>query len=67
MTNLTYTMNTLEEIQKALKLLGLNSNAIKFYLASYTKGYASVGKIAGTIKIDRSSAYLALEQLKLLD
>ena len=64
MTNLTYTMNTLEEIQKALKLLGLNSNAIKFYLASYTKGYASVGKIAGTIKIDRSSAYLALEQLK---
>jgi sugar-specific transcriptional regulator TrmB len=57
-------MNTLEEIQKALQLLGLNSNAIKFYLASYAKGYTSVGKIAELIKIDRSSAYLALEQLE---
>lgn len=57
-------MNKLEEIQKALKLLGLNANAIKFYIASYSKGYSSVGKIAKFIKIDRSSGYLALEQLK---
>ncbi len=57
-------MNKLEELKKSLELLGLNTNAVKFYLASYKHGVASVGKIARIIKIDRSSAYLALEQLE---
>ncbi len=57
-------MNKLSEIKKALQLLGLNPNAVKFYLASYRVGFTSVGKISKTIKIDRSSAYLALEQLE---
>ena len=57
-------MDTMAEVEKTLKLLGLTPNAIKFYLTSYKKGYASTGKIARLAKIDRSSAYLALEHLK---
>lgn len=57
-------MNKLIEIKNALLMLGLNSNAIEFYLTSYRIGFASVGSIAKISKIDRSSAYLALEQLR---
>lgn len=57
-------MKKLSEIKKALRLLGLSSNAIKFYLASYKHGLASIGSIAKLIHIDRSSAYLALGQLE---
>jgi len=57
-------MNKLNEVKKALDLLGLSSNAVKFYLASYKFGSASVGSIAKLINIDRSSAYLALGQLE---
>jgi len=48
-------MKNLNEIQKALNLLSLTPNAIKFYLASYKHGLASVGTISKLIKIDRSS------------
>jgi len=57
-------MKRLNEIKKALNLLGLNTNAIKFYLASFKHGLASVGDIAKLIQLDRSSAYLALRQLE---
>lgn len=57
-------MNNLKEIKDALKLLGLNANAVKFYLTSFKAGFMSVGKIAHLARIDRSSAYLALEQLR---
>lgn len=56
-------MDKLNEIKKALEILGLNANAVKFYLASYKEGAASVGQIARQTGIDRSSAYLAMEQL----
>lgn len=57
-------MNNFEEIKKALFLLGLNKNAVKFYLASFRIGFSSVGQIAKITKLDRSSAYLALNQLE---
>lgn len=59
-------MNRFTEVQDALKMLGLNSNAIKFYLTSYKIGLSSVGKVAQVSKLDRSSAYLAADQLKVL-
>lgn len=57
-------MNSFNEVKKALELLGLHKNAINFYLASYKIGLSSVGRVARTVKLDRSSAYLALNQLE---
>lgn len=56
-------MDKFKEIKKSLELLGLSDNAISFYVASYKTGFASVGKIAQKLNMDRSSAYLALSQL----
>lgn len=57
-------MNSFLEIKTALSLLGLNKNAINFYLTSFRIGFSSVGNIAKLSKLDRSSAYLALNQLE---
>ena len=57
-------MNELKEIKNALSSLNASPNAIKFYLASYRTGKSTIGKIALSCSMDRSSAYLAYDQLK---
>jgi predicted transcriptional regulator len=56
-------MNELKTIKEALELLGCTSNAIDFYLTSFKLGKASIGRVATTVRMDRSSAYLACQQL----
>jgi len=49
-----------------LSSLNASPNAIKFYLASYRIGKSTIGKIALSCNMDRSSAYLAYDQLKFM-
>ncbi len=56
-------MNELTTLTGALSALRLSPNAIRFYLASYTTGRSTIGKVALLAKLDRSSAYLAAQQL----
>ena len=56
-------MKQLQQIKEALEILNVNSNAIKFFLTNYQVGKSSIGKIATAAKLDRSSAYLAYNQL----
>lgn len=56
-------MNSMKEIKSALKALGANNNAIKFFECSFTLGRSPISKIAQHIKMDRSSAYLACDEL----
>jgi len=60
-------MQELKTIQTALKQLNASKNATTFFLTSYKTGRASIGEIAKTAKMDRSSAYSAYEQLKALN
>lgn len=57
-------MPELVELKEALQSLHLSPNAVRFYLESYRTGPASIGQIALLCSMDRSSAYLAVEQLK---
>lgn len=57
-------MTKLRELKEALSLLNLTPNAAQFYLESYGTGPASIGTIAKQCAMDRSSAYIAFEQLK---
>lgn len=57
-------MHQLTELKEALELLNVSPNAVKCYTESYRLGPASVGNIAKACGMDRSSAYLALGQLK---
>ncbi len=50
-------------IEKSLTLLGCSSLEIKFFLACYTVGPATVSQIAHEAKIRRSTAYLIARQL----
>ncbi|MFC1640548.1 TrmB family transcriptional regulator [Patescibacteria group bacterium] len=53
----------MNELKKSLQQLDIPPNAIKFYLESFQHGKATIGQIAKSTKMDRSSAYLAYEQL----
>ncbi len=57
-------MSELKQIKDTLRLLKVSPNGIKFYLASFTNGRATIGQIALLCRMDRSSAYLAANQLK---
>ena len=57
-------MAQLTELKDALQELGLSPNAIACYVESYCLGPATAGSIAKACGMDRSSAYLALGQLK---
>ena len=57
-------MTDLKQLHEALKQLSLSQNATQFYLASYKQGPASIGSIALSTNMDRSSAYLAAQQLQ---
>ena len=50
-------------IEQALKQLDFSENAIKIYLQSFHFGRATIGALAKYISMDRSSAYLAVQQL----
>lgn len=56
-------MKTLHPLKEALELLGASQNAISFYLTSFRAGKSSIGNIASKAGLDRSSAYLASQQL----
>ncbi len=57
-------MAQLTELKDALQELGLSPNAVTCYVESYRLGPATAGNIAKACGMDRSSAYLALGQLK---
>jgi len=63
MKNKGYDHHELEKLKDALKALGASPNAIAFYLASYAGGRQTVGDVAKAVRMDRSSAYLACDQL----
>ncbi len=54
---------SMESIELALKQLDLSENAIKIYLQSFHTGRSTIGALAKCISMDRSSAYLAVQQL----
>ena len=56
----------MQELEQSLLRLGATNNAIKLFFESYRTGKASVSKLAQKARMDRSSAYLAFEQLKAL-
>ena len=56
-------MNELKTIKEALELLGSSKNAIDFYMVSFRLGKSSIGRVATAARMDRSSAYLACQQL----
>ncbi|MDP2630053.1 MAG: hypothetical protein Q8P56_01470 [Candidatus Uhrbacteria bacterium] len=53
----------MKSIEKALKQLDFSENAIKIYLQSFHTGRSTIGALAKYISMDRSSAYLAVQQL----
>lgn len=61
-----YSERELRKLSDALGMLGASPNAVAFYLACYRGGKATVGDVARACKMDRSSAYLACEQLDAL-
>lgn len=54
----------IDKLKSILIELGLTSNEVKFYLTSFALGESTLGALAKTAKIDRSSCYLAFESLK---
>src|SRR3989338_3451033 len=50
-------------IEKTLEKIGLSQNEIKVYLTLTDQGSCKAGKIAKFAKLDRSSAYNALQML----
>ena len=57
-------MAELTSIKSSLENLRVSANAITFFLASYKLGRSSVGQVAKVTKMDRSSAYVAYQQLQ---
>ncbi len=53
----------MQYIEQALKQLDFSENAVKIYLQSFHTGRSSIGVLAKSISMDRSSAYLAVQQL----
>ncbi|MBT3230758.1 hypothetical protein HN358_03180 [Candidatus Uhrbacteria bacterium] len=53
----------MEHIIHALQQLGLSDNAQKVYLHNFKTGRATIGELAKQLLMDRSSTYLAVEQL----
>src|SRR3989338_2189946 len=51
------------DIEKALERVGLSQNEIKVYLTLNDHGSLKAGRIAKLAKMDRSSAYNALQML----
>jgi sugar-specific transcriptional regulator TrmB len=58
-----YRDDELKKLKEALGALGMSGNAVAFYLACYRTGRATVGEVAKACAMDRSSAYLACDQL----
>ena len=53
----------MQYIEQALKQLDFSENAVKIYLQSFHTGRSSIGVLVKSISMDRSSAYLAVQQL----
>src|SRR3989338_7870083 len=51
------------DIEKALERIGLSQNEIKVYLTLNDHGSMKAGRIAKLAKMDRSSAYNAIQML----
>lgn len=64
MVHQSYDSGEFEKLKDALKALGASPNAMAFYLACYATGRQSVGDVAKLLRMDRSSAYLACDQLR---
>lgn len=64
MKSLSYSDDARSELAGALRMMGATENAVRVYMMSYVTGRATIGKLAGLCKMDRSSAYLACDQLK---
>jgi sugar-specific transcriptional regulator TrmB len=54
----------MEHLRRILRQLNLTGNAVDFYIGSFRIGRTSIGKLARALGMDRSSAYLAYEQLE---
>lgn len=63
MPNPSYRDSELRKLADALGVLGASPNAVAFYLASYKAGRSTVGDVARSCGMDRSSAYIACDQL----
>ncbi|MEI6511200.1 MAG: helix-turn-helix domain-containing protein [Candidatus Uhrbacteria bacterium] len=63
MSRNSYHDDELKKLKEALMALGATENAAAFYLACYRAGTSTVGDVAKVCKMDRSSAYLACDQL----
>ncbi|MFH1631577.1 MAG: helix-turn-helix domain-containing protein [bacterium] len=50
-------------LEHALNKLNLSENAKKLYLQSFHSGRSTIGELAKTLEMDRSSTYLAIQQL----
>lgn len=51
-------------LENLLSVFNLTDNCKKLYIASFEHGELSIGRLADLMDMDRSSAYLAIEQLK---
>jgi sugar-specific transcriptional regulator TrmB len=51
-------------LKNILSVFELSDNCVQFYLKSFELGEQSVSQLAQKLNMDRSSAYLAVEQLK---
>lgn len=60
---LTVEIKSMKHLEQALNKLNLSENAQKLYLQSFRSGRSTIGKLAKVLEMDRSSAYLAIEQL----
>lgn len=63
MSSAHYTAPELQKLTQALHALGATQNAILLYVTSFRNGRMTVGKLASLCGMDRSSAYLACDQL----
>ncbi len=63
MKAMNYSVGELKELGDALRTLGASGNGVKIYTASFRGGRMTVGKLATVCGMDRSSAYLACDQL----
>lgn len=64
MINYIASMLSIDKLKSILIESGLTSNEVKFYLTSFALGESTLGALAKTAKMDRSSCYLAFESLK---
>ncbi|PIX62407.1 hypothetical protein CO057_04705 [Candidatus Uhrbacteria bacterium CG_4_9_14_0_2_um_filter_41_50] len=54
----------MKSLKLGLESLQLSDNARQLYMLSFEVGRSTIGKLASALSMDRSSAYLAVEQLK---